>query len=83
MLCYVFNLRPLTELRPELAFALTSESFTYRPLAYGLRAAAYPSALGPSTSGGTFTTPKSRAAFTASTSGPEFVLSSVHVHYHN
>ena len=34
----------------------------------------YPSALGPSTSGGTFTTPRSRAALTASTSGPELVL---------
>lgn len=34
----------------------------------------YRSALGPSTSGGTFTTPLSIAALTASISGPEFVL---------
>jgi len=40
---------------------------------------AYPSALGPSTSGGTFTTPRSRAALTASTSGPELVLSVSHL----
>jgi hypothetical protein len=38
----------------------------------------YPSALGPSTSGGTLMTPRSRAALTASTSGPVFVLLSAH-----
>jgi hypothetical protein len=38
------------------------------------RHGAYPSARGPSTSGGTLITPKSMAALTASTSGPELVL---------
>lgn len=42
----------------------------------------YPSALGPSTSGGTLMTPKSRAAFTASTSGPVFDLPSALFHRH-
>lgn len=37
----------------------------------------YPSARGPSTSGGTLTTPISRHFFTASTSAPLFVLSLV------
>lgn len=41
----------------------------------------YPSARGPSTSGGALTIPRSRAALTASTSGPEFVLGpSQHTH---
>ena len=36
----------------------------------------YPSARGPSTSGGTFTTPLSKFALIASISGPVFVLPS-------
>ena len=39
-----------------------------------LHTLAQPSALGPSTSGGTFTTPISSTDLTASTSGPSFVL---------
>jgi hypothetical protein len=63
----------LTRSSSPLTFAPTT-----RPTLDDLWPGAYPSALGPSTSGGSFTTPRSRAALTASTSGPELVLSSVH-----
>jgi len=71
----ISNLLPSFD--PVFPFALSPTPAT-RPSDDGLLLATYPSALGPSTSGGSLTTPKSRAALTASTSGPELVLSSVH-----